>query len=248
MHESALAIREALVGHDRDDPERVTNMARSLCDIAMALEASGRVTESLLWVERAEKSCEGLARSYPADHAIRRVLAACLSERGLIERRAGNPNAIRTFERLVPLREAMAADRPQCPIDQDSLVLSYLYRATARAAAGRTDLAVVDLRKVEQIAERSPHTIANIFYNLACAYAQCSAGCAREANSAGADRRLQAERYDEKAMQALRRAIARGFKYTALMRRDRDLDPLRLRPDFQMLLLDLSFPADPFVH
>jgi hypothetical protein len=28
--------------------------------------------------------------------------------------------------------------------------------------------------------------------------------------------------------------------------RDADLDPLRPRPDFQLLLMDLAFPADPF--
>jgi hypothetical protein len=30
------------------------------------------------------------------------------------------------------------------------------------------------------------------------------------------------------------------------MRRDHDLDPLRPRRDFQELLMDLTFPADPF--
>ena len=32
------------------------------------------------------------------------------------------------------------------------------------------------------------------------------------------------------------------------MKRDTDLDPLRARPDFQGLLRDLAFPADPFAH
>jgi hypothetical protein len=32
------------------------------------------------------------------------------------------------------------------------------------------------------------------------------------------------------------------------MRRDTDLDALRGRPDFQMLLLDVEFPAMPFAN
>jgi hypothetical protein len=32
------------------------------------------------------------------------------------------------------------------------------------------------------------------------------------------------------------------------MRRDTDLDPLRLRPDFQLLLMDLAMPDDPFAR
>jgi hypothetical protein len=34
----------------------------------------------------------------------------------------------------------------------------------------------------------------------------------------------------------------------AFMRRDADLDPLRARPDFQLLLLDLAFPGQPFAN
>jgi hypothetical protein len=30
------------------------------------------------------------------------------------------------------------------------------------------------------------------------------------------------------------------------MNRDPDLDPLRARPDFQALIMDLEFPPDPF--
>jgi hypothetical protein len=34
----------------------------------------------------------------------------------------------------------------------------------------------------------------------------------------------------------------------SLMSIDRDLDPLRSRPDFQVLMMDLSFPSDPFAR
>jgi hypothetical protein len=46
----------------------------------------------------------------------------------------------------------------------------------------------------------------------------------------------------------LRRALERGYRNVNLIRKDPDLDPLRSRPDFQALLLDLSFPADPFAR
>jgi serine/threonine-protein kinase len=50
----------------------------------------------------------------------------------------------------------------------------------------------------------------------------------------------------EQAMQWLYRAVARGYRNVALMQRDPDLDPLRSRPDFQLLMMDLEFPDDPF--
>jgi hypothetical protein len=49
-------------------------------------------------------------------------------------------------------------------------------------------------------------------------------------------------------MQWLHRAVARGYRNVALMRRDSDLDPLRSRPDFQLLMMDLAMPDDPFSH
>jgi hypothetical protein len=32
------------------------------------------------------------------------------------------------------------------------------------------------------------------------------------------------------------------------MNRDPDLDPLRSRPDFQLLMMDLAMPAEPFAR
>jgi hypothetical protein len=46
----------------------------------------------------------------------------------------------------------------------------------------------------------------------------------------------------------LRRAVAAGYRNYAHMRKDPDLDPLRRRADFQQLMLDLAFPADPFTR
>ena len=47
-------------------------------------------------------------------------------------------------------------------------------------------------------------------------------------------------------MRVLRQAVAAGYYNAARMVKDSDLDPLHSRPDFQILMMDLSFPADPF--
>ena len=47
-------------------------------------------------------------------------------------------------------------------------------------------------------------------------------------------------------MVVLRRAVAGGYRNVARINRDPDLDPLRARPDFQALMMDLAMPADPF--
>ena len=41
------------------------------------------------------------------------------------------------------------------------------------------------------------------------------------------------------------RAIAGGYHDLHTSRADKALDPLRSRPDFRLLMMDLAFPADP---
>jgi hypothetical protein len=69
---------------------------------------------------------------------------------------------------------------------------------------------------------------------------------------AGGDRDVAAEarrrERADRAMEALRRAVAQGYTFPAIITRDIDLDPLRPRPDFQLLMMDLAMPADPFAR
>jgi serine/threonine-protein kinase len=51
----------------------------------------------------------------------------------------------------------------------------------------------------------------------------------------------------DRAMEALRLAVQRGLSDVRILRETADLRPLADRPDFQLLLLDAAFPANPFV-
>jgi hypothetical protein len=51
-----------------------------------------------------------------------------------------------------------------------------------------------------------------------------------------------------RAIAALRRAVLAGHADLKQVRRDPVLDPLRTRRDFRELLMDLSFPAEPFAR
>ncbi len=55
------------------------------------------------------------------------------------------------------------------------------------------------------------------------------------------------ERNEYRAIMMLREAVAAGFKDAARIRNEPAFAPLRTRPDFRTILLDLEFPADPFV-
>jgi eukaryotic-like serine/threonine-protein kinase len=50
----------------------------------------------------------------------------------------------------------------------------------------------------------------------------------------------------EQAMVALGRSVGAGRSNVRAILKDKDFDPVRSRPDFRMLVMDLIFPADPF--
>jgi hypothetical protein len=50
------------------------------------------------------------------------------------------------------------------------------------------------------------------------------------------------------AMRLLKPAVAMGYRNSYLFRTESALDSLRGRPDFRLLLLDLSMPAEPFAR
>jgi hypothetical protein len=80
-------------------------------------------------------------------------------------------------------------------------------------------------------------------YNLSCSHANLSSFAAEPASGmTAAEGRDEADR----AMACLRQAVAGGYRRLAVLQTDTDLDPLRSRLDFQLLLMDLAFPAEPF--
>jgi hypothetical protein len=126
--------------------------------------------------------------------------------------------------------------------------MSALSLSKVRAAAGQPREALANIQRAEQIVGRFSEIEPYTFLYMARAYAQYSAAARRDQRDLlGADL-VESEAYADRAVATLRRAITAGFVDVALLRRDTDLDPLRPRRDFQELLMDLSFPADPFRH
>jgi tetratricopeptide (TPR) repeat protein/tRNA A-37 threonylcarbamoyl transferase component Bud32 len=73
-------------------------------------------------------------------------------------------------------------------------------------------------------------------YNAACGYALCVPLVEKPETK---------EKYAARAVELLRKAVAKGYKDAAHMRKDADLDALRQRDDFKKLLADLEADAKP---
>ena len=76
----------------------------------------------------------------------------------------------------------------------------------------------------------------------ACCHASLAGLGGRAAGGAAAEGADQAE----KAMADLRHAVKMGFRTANAYRTESSLDPVRNRPDFRELIMDVMFPVDPF--
>jgi hypothetical protein len=69
--------------------------------------------------------------------------------------------------------------------------------------------------------------------DVACTFAVCSGAVA-------ANEGQLRERYAERALEALRQAVAQGYRDVINLETEPDLDALRDRPEFQAILTDLT--------
>jgi hypothetical protein len=83
----------------------------------------------------------------------------------------------------------------------------------------------------QAIAESSKATSKDM-YNAACVLALCARIAANDASAA--------ESYAARAVVVLRRAAGKGFKDLAQIKKDSDLDALRIRDDFKTLLREFE--------
>jgi tetratricopeptide (TPR) repeat protein len=117
-------------------------------------------------------------------------------------------------------------------------------RQTGRSAEAREVI-----RRVESELElfRGVGRPSSYPYNLACVYAMLSGLVGRAGAAPSPAEQAEIRAYGDRAMDELRRALDAGFAWMHILR-DQDLDALRDRPDFQALVRDLAFPADPFAQ
>ena len=124
--------------------------------------------------------------------------------------------------------------------------LGYCLRrlALTKIAAGEIAEAEADARRSARLYGDLDSRSGQDWYEQACARATLVGLAGREGSGIPES---EAAPEADRAMEALSRAIEVGFRGTDKMRDEKALDSLRSRFDFQVLMLDLSLPADPFL-
>jgi tetratricopeptide (TPR) repeat protein len=101
------------------------------------------------------------------------------------------------------------------------------------------------LRAAEQIRDLGwdPPTHA---YDTACVLAHCITIVEQDESLSAVERLSSRQFYGDEAMTMLHVAVAKGYRDAAHMKTNAGLNPLRVRRDFGVLMMDVAMPANPF--
>jgi eukaryotic-like serine/threonine-protein kinase len=223
-----------------------SDLAQSHNDIGFLLNETGHPAEALAALERARAIFQGLADANPAVTQFQGDLAQSDQVIGMVQDQTGRPaESLASLERARSILQKLVAANPRHALLQARLAQSHTNVGMARQQAGRPAEAAAEFRRAIAIMERLCDLQPDAYnlYNLACFRSSLSGIAVQPGSGLTA---VDAGSLGQQAVDALRRAIAAGLQDYAFMRRDPDLDPLRSRPDFRALMMDLEFPEEPF--
>jgi serine/threonine-protein kinase len=205
-------------------------------DTGRMLSDAGRPSEGLSHIERSLSILEKVAAELPAVASYQRAVAESCDVLGAVQARMGRRDeALRSLARARASLERLIADHPDFIAYQEDLAENYLWTGVIYQDSGRPADAARELANASELLGRMAPESTSLY-----ALARTESRLISLAGSG--EREVQADR----AMSALRLAVARGYRALDDFRTDPCLDPLRSHPDFRLLLLDLEFPDSPF--
>jgi eukaryotic-like serine/threonine-protein kinase len=244
-HRRALEIREALVAADPGVVRYQTSMAASYNAIGLIQTELGRLDESLRTLQRFRDRMLPIVAADPENTGARMWLGNALHNSGNVLVELGRPaEAVRAYRQAIEHTSRLAAAQPQMKNPRRALRGSYRDLAGTLRALGRPAEAAAALFEQPGLWDDDPGAL----YDLACGLALCIPEAPKDGSVPTPEQRAERQRYADRAMDALRRAVAAGFRDASHMIKDPDLRPLRDREDFRALVGELGFPSDPFAR
>jgi tetratricopeptide (TPR) repeat protein len=227
------AQHPAVLEYRRDLAKNHHNLGILLAELDQRAEAEAAYRAAL-------KLQEELAAQHPAVPDYHIELADTLSLLAdLLRKQQHYPQARALLEQAEPHLQTALKTNPSHPFYHQAH--RYNRHALALTLTGLGEHAAA-ARVAEQLAGLGVAPADDAYY-AACIFALCVLVAEKDAQLPEAERPKQARAYADRALELLRRAIAKGFKDAAHMKKDKDLESLRDRADFQKLLQDLEDKA-----
>jgi serine/threonine protein kinase/tetratricopeptide (TPR) repeat protein len=221
---NARQIQEKLVRNYPNAVDFRVSLGNTYSSLGLMEIDLGRHQQALDWLGQSVRALEAILQQEPRQTFARRFLKAAYDRRVQSLTQLGrHDEALRDLERLLELEDGVKSDSWRS------------VHADALARMGRHGPAMAE---VDALIAR-PSLPAATWYNLACACALCSAAVRQDAQLGQAEQGRRAELYAARAVALLKKAAAAGFFQTPdaveQMRKDKDLELLRQRRDFQDL-------------
>jgi len=245
-YRKSVAILQRLA----DDNIAVTifreRLAASHCNLGYLLWRTGKPAEAEAVHRKALALFQKLADDNPKVSSYREGVAAEHINLGDALRSLGRPVEARDgCDRAVGVLEPMVKASPTIKTSRLLLADSLRRRGLARRDLGDPAGAARDTRRALSLYEGLPSRGSYEMFEMA----SCHAALAAEAGSHGSGvSAAEGKAEADQAMALLWKTLGMGYRDAANFRTESALDPLRDRPDFRLLIMDLAFPKDSFAR
>jgi len=242
--EKSRSIYQSLADANPAGSNFQDDLASSDTNLALVLSNAGRNTESLGALARGREILERLVKAHPSVTGYRRDLAINHINSGGVHAATNRPvEALAEFERARAVLQRLIEADPSDVEYRRNLAATLFnigdaLRATGRIAEARAP-AEQACTVLATVADRSPFDE----FVRASAHNLCADLLDKALGLPSASDRARREDHATQAMDALRRAIAGGYRAVD----PKSFSALQSRRDFQAMMLDLVFPKWPFV-
>jgi len=173
-------------------------------------------------------------------------LASALTNLGDVLRPLGRTAEARdSYDQAIALRERLVVEHPKAPTYRGNLAGSFRRRGLARRDLGDPAGAAADVHRALALYDGLATRSRDQWYETACCHAATAGLAATSGSGVSASEAVSA---GDAAIALLKKSVALGYRDPNAFRTESSLDPLRNRPDFRALMLDLMFPAEPFAR
>jgi tetratricopeptide (TPR) repeat protein len=243
----SIAILEKLAADHPQDLRIAAALGHTYHRMQIVLHFGGDVKNSREWLDRCIQMLRLVAHRDPRNLYVGRYrLPNALEERGEMWTRLGRlPEALADFQEAVEL--ARGTKDEEILQAFSALTQARLGDLSAPALLGEQ---VGNILRVGAGRSSGGYSCYMLNYDAACIRAALAKLALRDQGKLSAERQWLADGDLERALDLLDKARSEGeFKEMIRLdeiRKETLLDPLRSHPRFQLLMMDLAFPDDPF--
>jgi serine/threonine protein kinase len=233
----ALVLLKQLLAEGSNQSDIRHSLALAHCNLGILLRDTGRLKKAEAAYRDALALQKPLADDSPGVHLYQHELAATLGDLAFVHHKRGEfAAAVSLLEQARPYSNAALKADPKDPSYR-----KVYHNGLQTLAASRVGLADhAGLATAAEELARFGYEPANDAYLAARCLSCCVTLADKDAQLEKARRKELVERYFDAALEQLRRAIARGYKDAASLKRDPSFAPLRGRKEFGNLLAELE--------